>query len=156
MIVKSLVAAAMLAAIAGQAQAGQFWAVGLTQHTMSFIDLDAIEETVDGERSFIVHQVYDADHARDVDLLGNQSQVLVNCKEGTLDQQRMTLVMRNGRTRTPWDPKIPTSVPKAGSMGAAWVRMACSGKAPASIRKFGGPWASLDDARMSYLANAPH
>lgn len=154
MIVKSLAVAAALAA--APAHAEQYWAVGLTQHTMSFIDLHAIDETALGEKSFIVYQVYDADHSREINLLGNQSEVVVNCKEGTLDQQRMTLVTTSGKLRPPWDPKIPTSVPQPGSMGAAWVRMACTGRAPASIRKLGGPWSSFDEARLSYLARSGH
>lgn len=152
MIAKCLIAAATLA-MAGAAHAQQYWAVGVTEHAMSFIDRDSIGESDLGERTFIVHQVYDAEHARKMDLLGNQSEVIVNCKDGALTQRRMVLVTPNGRTKAPFDPRIPTAVPKAGSMGAAWVRLACTGKAPAQIRKLGGPWESLDDARMAYLTN---
>lgn len=153
MIAKCLIAAAALA-LAGEAQAQQYWAVGVTEHAMSFVDGDSIGESELGERTFIVHQVYDAEHAGKMDLLGNQSEVVVNCKDGTLSQRRMVLVTTSGRTKAPFDPKIPTTAPKAGSMGAAWVRLACTGKAPAQIRKLGGPWQSLDDARMSYLTKA--
>lgn len=139
----------------GPASAAQFWAVSITKHTMGFMDLDAIEEPEWGERSFTMHNVYDQDEAARLGIAGGKSELMVTCDNRMVLTTRMMLVSKAGKAYAPWNPNTPPEKPSAGSMGDAWVDLACTGKLPKGLELM-GPWPSLDAAQAFYFANPAH